>query len=255
MADQEQLRILKEGAEQWNAWRRRNPYEKIRLSDARFDDPPPFSHLVGAYTRRLNGVELKLNGADLTRACLSGAYIPRSDLSLADLSYADLSYAQLSGTNLYHAFLDHADLSHAKFDDVNLTAANLTEVNLSRAKLERADLSYARLVGADLRNANLMGADLKHADLTGANLSGAYLVHARFINTNLTNASLDGCMVYGVSAWALKLDGANQQNLRITPYEEPAITVDDLEGAQLVYLMLNTKRCVMSSMQSQPRWC
>jgi hypothetical protein len=45
-----------------------------------------------------------------------------------------------------------------------------------------------------------------------------------------------------VSAWALKLDGANQKNLTITPYGEPAITVDDLEVAQFIYLMLNNEK-------------
>jgi hypothetical protein len=45
-----------------------------------------------------------------------------------------------------------------------------------------------------------------------------------------------------VSAWNLKLKGATQQNLVITPRKEPAITVDNIEVAQFVYLMLNNQK-------------
>ena len=57
-----------------------------------------------------------------------------------------------------------------------------------------------------------------HPDLNGANLSGAFLT------------------------WGLKLEGAKQQNLVITRGKEPEITVDNIEVAQFVYLMLNNKK-------------
>jgi hypothetical protein len=48
--------------------------------------------------------------------------------------------------------------------------------------------------------------------------------------------------VLDVSAWGLKLNEAKQQNLLITPKNEPEITVDNIEVAQFVYLLLNNKR-------------
>ena len=62
------------------------------------------------------------------------------------------------------------------------------------------------------------------------------------IDTDLTGADLTGCRIYGVSAWGLKLDGAKQQNLVITPADEPEITVDNIEVAQFIYLMLNNQK-------------
>jgi hypothetical protein len=44
------------------------------------------------------------------------------------------------------------------------------------------------------------------------------------------------------SAWGLKLDGATQQNLVITPEDEPDITVDNIEVAQFVYLLLYNQK-------------
>jgi hypothetical protein len=59
----------------------------------------------------------------------------------------------------------------------------------------------------------------------------------------LTGADLTGCHVYGVSAWGLKLDGTTQQkNLVITNWGEPEITVDNIEVAQFIYLMLHNQK-------------
>src|SRR6185312_13535354 len=41
---------------------------------------------------------------------------------------------------------------------------------------------------------------------------------------------------------ALELDGAKQQDLVITGWDEPKITVDDIEVAQFIYLLLNNKK-------------
>jgi hypothetical protein len=65
---------------------------------------------------------------------------------------------------------------------------------------------------------------------------------ANLVHTNVARANLTGCRVYGVSAWDLKLDGAEQKNLIITPGDESEITVDNLEVAQFIYLLLNNER-------------
>src|SRR5262249_38489466 len=79
-------------------------------------------------------------------------------------------------------------------------------------------------------------------NLSGANLSGAKLYTARLVGTDLTGADLTGCHIYGVSAWGLKLEGTKQQNLVITDVNEPEITVDNIEVAQFIYLMLNNQK-------------
>lgn len=59
------------------------------------------------------------------------------------------------------------------------------------------------------------------------------------METNFEEANLEGCDIYGISVWELKLEGACQINLRITPEDEPAIIVDNLEVAQFLYLHLH----------------
>ena len=70
MANEEHLKILKQGVEQWNKWRLEN------------------------------AIRPDLSGADLSGANLSGADLSGANLSGADLSGANLSGADLSGANL-----------------------------------------------------------------------------------------------------------------------------------------------------------
>jgi hypothetical protein len=163
-----------------------------------------------------------LDGADLNGAKLSGA-----NFSEADLGRANLREAYLCGANLWNSNLWGA----------NLLSANLCGANLTLARLHKANLS-----GANLNGAGLDGANFTWADLSGADLSGAYLRTATLVETNLTDANLTGCRIHGVSAWGLKLEGAKQQNLVITHPDEPEITVDDIEVAQFVYLMLHNQK-------------
>jgi hypothetical protein len=96
---------------------------------------------------------------------------------------------------------------------------------------------YPNLSGAILSEADLSG-----VNLSGANLSGASLQGAQLSETDFSGADLTGCRVYGVSAWNLKLVGAKQQNLVITREDDPEITVDNVEVAQFIHLMLHNEK-------------
>jgi hypothetical protein len=167
---------------------------------------------------------------------LNGAHL-FGDLAGADLSKAQLFGADLAGSDLSKANLSGANLQFATLLNTDLTGAVLTGAFLNGAVLGGADLSKANLSHADLTGANLNGAHLRRADLSGADLQLATLV-----GTDLTGADLTGCRIYGVSAWGLKLEGIKQQNLVITHADEPVITVDNIEVAQFIYLMLHNQK-------------
>jgi len=135
MADQEQLKLLSQGAGAWNAWRSRHP----EISP------------------------------DLFEANLRRANLNRADLSEADLNRADLSRANLIGANLSRADLIGANLSRA-----NLIAADLIGANLSEANLGRADLSGADLSGALLNKAILAETNLSKANIADCNVYGVF---------------------------------------------------------------------------------
>jgi uncharacterized protein YjbI with pentapeptide repeats len=242
---------------------------KANLSEANLTE----ADLIGAYLIQANLIQADLSGANLfgtnlfganlSEAHLSGAHLIKPHLKQADLSGAYLIGADLSGANLFGANLSEAHLIKANLIEANLIQANLFEANLIEANLIKADLSGANLTEADLIGAHLGGADLgganlTKADLSGADLSGASLVlanlsganlfeanlaYASLVEVDVTNADLTGCRIYGVSAWGLKLsDETKQRNLIITREDESEITVDNIEVAQFVYLLLNNEK-------------
>jgi hypothetical protein len=198
MANEEHLKILKQGVDVWNQWRKENP-----------------------------------------KVC--------PDLCGADLSYENLGGMSFGDTNPkmekhIGVNLDGANLCEANLLGAILSGANLNSANLRRAKLLRVNLSQANLCKTNLEDAELMHAYLYKVDLSRANLSNTNLTYARLIETNFEKANLTGCKVYGVSAWGLKLKDAIQTNLVITPDSEPTITVDNLEVAQFIYLLLYNEK-------------
>lgn len=151
MAIEEQLKILNEGVETWNEWRRENPDIQIDLSEA-----------------DLRNLDLK--EINLSRARLQHANFANSDLRKAVLAFADLQRACLAFAELENAVLSYADLTSA-----DLRAANMRKASLEDARLEGADLSHACLERAALAYANLTRANLMDSDLSGINLQAANL--------------------------------------------------------------------------------
>jgi len=215
MTGEEYVRILREGVQVWNTWRESRPYIK-----------PDFS---GSDLRKL-----KFIGANLR-----GARFHMVNLKKVNLSNANLRGAFLSESNLVRANLTGADLRGARLYSAKLHLAKLSKADLRGAYLKDADLSGACLREANLRQANLSGANLEHTDFRDADLRKACLTRAILVETDFEDANLADCTAYGLSAWGLKLKGAKQTGIRITPPGKPAVTVDNLEVAQLIYLILN----------------
>jgi len=202
--------------------------------------------------RRANFSNADLSRAKLSRACLEGARLRGANLSKADLYEASLGGADLREANLCGASLGEASLFKVKANGANLSRANLAGADLLGANLSEADLRganlydsslwFANLSRANLRKTHLLGADLKGANFSGADLGRADLSMAILIETNLEGADLTGSSVFGISVWNVKLEGAIQSNLVITPSNESPIQVDNLEVAQFIYLLLNNEK-------------
>ena len=237
MANEEHLKILKQGKEQWNKWRLESAI-RPDLSGA---------NLLGADLSGANLIDANLSFADVSGANLSGANLSGANLIGANLSGTNLGGAYLSGANLIGAYLSGANLSGANLSFANLGGAYLSGANLGGVNLVGANLIRAYLIGANLIRANLSGANLSGANLIGANLTSADLTDADLsrtglVETDFTNATITGCRTYGASAWNVTLVGTVQHNLVITKEGEPVVTVDDLEVGQFICLILNNTK-------------
>ncbi len=235
---QDLAQIIDDGADAWNNWYADHPEHEISLKGVDFS---------GSDLRGADFSKVTFEDSDFRDANLQDVEFRRADLTNTNFSGADLSGARLDQATLYKAVFHGADLTRAFLQDANLRRANLYEADLrgvtavkadfTDANLRRANLSEARLMGATFEWADLNGADLSKAVLVGADLSCAHLVE-----TDLSGADVSGCSLYGVSAWNVKLHETHQCDLTITRQSEPIVTVDNVEVAQFLYLLLNNKK-------------
>lgn len=223
MANSAHIAVIEKGVAAWNEWRRANPAVVPDLSD---------HFLIGE----------KLGGVDLSNSRLTETHFSKSDLLDANFRNASLYHAQFTHSRLTSACFEGADLRRANFAEANLTAVYFDGADLSGAVLSEAKVKGATFTGANLQETLLGHLDLSDINFRGADLTNADLQRALLMGTKFDGATLSGCRVYGTAAWDVSLEGAVQRNLVITPRDQPAIEVDNLEVAQFIYLLLNNQR-------------
>jgi hypothetical protein len=178
----------------------------------------------GAYIKSLTAPAIDLRGAILKDVCTGYADLRGVRFDDAEFVPEHRDWVAMKG-----AKLQHASLRNVKLRGARLMEADLRWADLRKADLTAADLSEANLAGADLRQTLLRDANLERANLVGAKLSGA---------------DLSGSRVYGVSAWDVEIDDndALRRDLIVTPANQPKVTVDNIEVAQFVYLLLTNPK-------------
>jgi uncharacterized protein YjbI with pentapeptide repeats len=243
LTNPEHASLIRRNVTDWNAWRQQ--YPEVRPD------------LRGAELRGLN-----LDGADLRATDLREADLTNTSLLSVDLSQADLRWSILLQANLnkvkahfaqfdeasgFEATMIQADLTSASLCNVNLNGTNLnsailTKANLQGASMRRAILRFANLNMASLRKAQLTQADLTGADLAETDLTDANLESAVLVGACLRASLMTGAHVFGASVWDTDTALANQENLVISSEGQPIVTVDRLEIAQFIYLLLRNEK-------------
>ena len=212
MAKKEHVALIRKRVDEWNAWRLKRP--KLRPD---------------------------LESEDLHALMLRGANLARTNLQGANLSGADLTGADLGGSDLFSANLQGATLDDAELCEATLDGANLRGASLRRADLRGASAFFTVMAEADLTGATLVCTYLEGTNLTGAALVDANLCKAVLRDTDLTGATLVRCNVYGTACWDIKLAQSTQRDLCVSPDGAPTVTVDNIELAQFLYLLLNNE--------------
>ena len=135
MANEEHLKLIKQGVDIWNAWREKNPEVCPDLSQA------------------------DLRGTKLQKIDLGN-----SNLKECKLQFSNLTGANLEGANLTQAKLQESCLQSARMKNCNLSGAGMLEANLQYTDLENATLEGAHFNADTLLNqTNLKGANLVSA--------------------------------------------------------------------------------------------
>lgn len=251
--DPEQLSLLRSGTAKWNKWREANPKTRVHLggSDLSSLDLTGITlsnaSLIATNCQNTNLSNANLSGADLSGCTLNNAFLLQANLTgsrlvAAECQDAYFGRAALGGTiwtasNVNRSKFHGAKLVEADFHLSHLEQADCTDANFFKANFTDAHLNGLIGTQASFRSSDLTGADCSDGELSRADLRGAILVGTRF-----DHATLTGSLVHGCSVWRVSLEGAKQDNLIVTDDDEPTVTVDSLEVAQFIYLLLSNER-------------
>ena len=133
MANVNQVEMLQRSVREFNAWRVRNPEERVNLKGA---------NLTGANLREADLTGVNRMGANLTEANLMGADLMGADLRRAHLTRAHLTRAHLTGAILSGAILPEEWVAKCSADILSilrLPALN-GEVAFTRRALEAGEV-------------------------------------------------------------------------------------------------------------------
>lgn len=180
MANEQHLKVLKQGVDAWNKWRRENP-----------------------------SIEVNLEGASL-----GGGNLEDADLEDADLEGAYLEGANLTGAKLIAIKLERANVVAVDFEDANLERANLEGANLTRANLPEAWLNETILNNVDLSTTKGLN-DCRHMGPSGID----YRTIARSKNVPISFWRGCGLSDWQIEAAKLSQPGLTQDDVISITYE------------------------------------
>jgi uncharacterized protein YjbI with pentapeptide repeats len=237
VAGHEQLIILQNGMEVWNAWREKDPMRIVDLSGANLEkadfrgvkaqngfslsNSKDFNDYMSEKSNLLRGINLSkanlqainFKWADLFCANFKASDLRNAEFFFANLSEANLSEANLSDANLCQvklesAFLLRSKLTQAFIVDASCKSAILANTDLQEANLSRSNLEYADFKTANLKRTNFQEANLQEANFFNADLRGANFSKARVLKTNFEGATLTGaCIADWQIGSSTKLEG------------------------------------------------
>jgi uncharacterized protein YjbI with pentapeptide repeats len=200
MADEKQVRILKQGAEVWNKWREEHRDIVIDLSGANLRE----TYLVHANLSGVHLDEANLWKANLKKGNLTKTYLWRAYLSESDLGGANLREAYLIRTNLSDAYLNRADFSKAI-----LGGTIFGEIDFSKVLgLEKVQHSSSSSI--DTHTLQRSKGKIPAAFLRGCGLSDFEIEAAKLYNPDLSNEKIDD-ILYKIH------DLRAQQSVQVSP--------------------------------------
>lgn len=178
-----------------------------------------------------------LRNVDFVKEFGGPGFYDLPEFSSVDFSNSDMNMASLRNCMFFDCSFDNARLTYTDLVDTyfvnctfrrtNMRVARIGEAKFENCLFDECDMSYCSAEDTSFRGSTFLKTKMEHMSL---------------VHTDFTNAKLDECFLYGISSWDLILHNSIQKNLIITPDDMPTVTVDNIELAQFLYLMINNER-------------
>lgn len=214
--------ILSQGRKAWNDWMRIN-----------WKDLPKFEVVSDRTLRNQQVTNLSLGVADLCSLDLQKFKVFEGyNFKRVRFNKSNLNKVKFINCQFKKANFSGADLSNTTFQNCSFELTNMLNANLSVGHFENCNF-----LGANLVATSLYKAIFKNCMLHNCNL-----MWAQIIETTFFDSSFYRCRLYAASIWNVNIENTSQTEFIITKREEIEISVDHLEIAQFLYLMINNSK-------------
>lgn len=133
------------------------------------------------------------------------------------------------------------------FDRARITFADLVDSHFQSCSFRNACMRVTSIGSATFDSCLFEGSDLSYCSAEKTSFKGSKLINTRMehmslVSNDFSDTIIEGCFVYGISTWDMSLENAVQRELIISKDNESCITVDDIELAQFLYLLINNNK-------------
>jgi uncharacterized protein YjbI with pentapeptide repeats len=160
-------------------------------------------------------------------------------------------FPEYSGFNFSHCNLNRASLRNCVFTECDFSGSalhfsDLVDSHCTNCNFQDAGLNVSKIGSAEFISCDFTDAELSYCTAEDTSFNGSIFIRTKLDNmslvkTDFSNTTIDGALVYGTSAWDLKLDGSLQQNIYISD-QSSTITVPNIELAQFIALLVTNSK-------------
>jgi uncharacterized protein YjbI with pentapeptide repeats len=204
------VEILRQGVDQWNAWREKNPTIKPVVVGGTIDMDLTKVDLRGAKIVDVDFSNARLSSADFSGSTISRCRFEHADLSGADLSCIECAQTSFKGSNLARCLLSGSLFSNCSFNHATGEGITITPFNQQPgvvanvfasdrfAEFRKCDfggvefphiLAEAKIKKCTFCGARLSTADFRKSDIRGCDFSSAQLEHAEFTEATVSKSN------------------------------------------------------------------
>lgn len=208
MAIKEHVEILKQGIRKWNKWRDENPGISPDLSGVNFYD-------IFQGTNNIYDIPSVI-----------GANFDRCNLRNSEMRDREFTRCTFNDTQLHMSDCCYANFLGCTFNDAQMRLLRIGSTSFYDCIISCCDFSYSSAENTKFRNCKISNTKFKN-------------VH--FVKADFTESEIFKCNVYGISSWDMILDETRQEDIYVMEDEDDLLSVDDIELAQFLYMMIENK--------------
>lgn len=167
---------------------------------------------------------------------------PQNIYSLPELDDYDFSNCDLHGCSFRNGTYNNCKFDNSSINWADLVDAYFDKCTFIDVSMRVSKIGNGHFVNCNFTNSALSYCSAEDTDFTGSIFENTTLEYIRFVKCNFSETKINSCFFYGTSTWDIIADNSIQKNIIITKEDDNIITVDNIELAQFIYLLINNTK-------------